>query len=489
MASCAMLFSATMLTNQVKAAPNADWMSSEFGVSWRHIVDPNRPHLLTNFDVPKFVNQVKSIPRVKYVIINLSRGAYGDLYLSPHSVLSNISPTSTPAGNRDLFMELAQAFKAEDIKVMGYIACQGPALLKHGVNSAHDATLVNGTLRSQAMINWRNHVRGVYGNITEATYKKAFGEIVFEEYAKRYGTLVDGWWFDNGSDFYDARQLFDIAKKYNPRSTMASNGDKNFMGYRNGHPIPMIKASPSDNGNLDYLLRPIEATPDGYFTESSGAKTLGHMYMPIQRLWTGGDIVWSEAKALNWKHRCLNAGGAWTWNVNLDDKSSLLNPVAVDLITRVANRLGTYNNNSYPLVQIRKRNAQNFCLNGYSSTPFPGQNVRIRSFIADHPGMTWEEIDRGNGFYSYQRVGTNYSIDGGNGGMQDQNVYLWETDANNYNQHWKKVAVGGGYYKLEKRNKRAFSINGGPGGTNNQNVNLWDTSNPSQNLQWKFEYR
>lgn len=487
LASCAMLFSATTLIDQVEAAETADWMSGEYGVSWRF--NPNNRSSINNWNVNTLVNQVKSMPGVKYVIMNLSAGAYGDIYIAPHSVLSDITPTATPDNDRDLFLEAATAFKAEGIKVIGYIACQGPAMLKHGAAAAHDRQLVNGEWYSQAKVNWADHVRDVYRSNNIATFQKAFGEIIFEEYAARYGTLVDGWWFDNGSAYYDAQQLYDIAKTHNPNSTMASNGHKSFMAYRNGHPKPLNGVggvSPSDDANEDYLLIPIEQTSNGYFTEGTGEKTLGHMYMPIQRLWNSGEIVWDAAQGIDWKGRCLQAGGAWTWNVDVDDNLSRLKLEAVSLIQEIV--AGLPEINAYPLVQIRKRNALSFCLNGGGAAPFPGQNVKLWSYIPDHVAMTWEEIDRGNGYFSYQRVGTNYSIDGGAGGDNQQNVSLQPTDASDYDQQWQKVSTQSGFIKLKKRNAN-FAINGGNTGANGQNVNLWSVGSGSWNLQWEVEYR
>ena len=483
MAGCAILFSAATLSHQVRAAEPADWMSGEFGVGWT--ISFHNPNIV-NWDVSTTVNQVKSIPGVKYVLFNLSQGAFGDRYLAPHSVLSSITPGSTPNSGRDLFKELAEGFKAEGIKVIAYMACQGPAMLKHGAEYAYDKKFINGQWTSQAMNNWADHVRGIYGNTSEFTYKRAYADIIFKEYAKRYRTLVDGWWLDNGSDTHDAQRLYNIAKTYNPNTVVASNGNKTFMAYRNGHPTPMAVASPSNNVNETKLLIPIEGTPDGYFTENDGKKTLGHMYMPIQRTWNTGDLVFTASKGANWKGRCLNAGGAWTWSVGTQDHLSRLKLDAVVLLKEIVARLPKPSTTK--LVQIRKRNALNFCLNGGGTAPYDGQNVRLWGYIADHPAMTWEEIDRGDGYYSYQKKGTNYSLDGGNGGINAQNVYLWSTSANNYNQHWKKVNKGGGYVQLKKRNA-AFAVAGGNGGANAQNVKLFSASSGNWNLQWKIEYR
>jgi hypothetical protein len=140
------------------------------------------------------------------------------------------------------------------------------------------------------------------------------------------------------------------------------------------------------------------------------------------------------------------------------------------------------------IVQIRKRNALDYCLNGGSGGA-DGQNVSLWTYISDHVNLSWEEIDRGDGYYSYQKEGTNYSLDGGNGGANQQTVYLWTTDDSNYNQQWKKVDMGDGYVQLQKRNATGYAINGGSDGANSQDVNLYDSSSASYNLQWLIEYK
>ncbi|WP_108804232.1 ThuA domain-containing protein [Aquimarina sp. Aq107] len=135
------------------------------------------------------------------------------------------------------------------------------------------------------------------------------------------------------------------------------------------------------------------------------------------------------------------------------------------------------------LVHITKRNAPGFAIDGDHGGA-NAQNVYLWSENEANINQQWIEIDRGNGYYSYQKQGTNFCIDGDKDGVNGQNVYLWTCMENNQNQHWQKVAVGDGAFKLIKRNAPGFAINGGNNGGNGQNVNLYDSSNTSENLQW-----
>lgn len=136
-------------------------------------------------------------------------------------------------------------------------------------------------------------------------------------------------------------------------------------------------------------------------------------------------------------------------------------------------------------VQLRKRNAMNYAVDGNVGGA-NGQNVYLWSQNSGNVNQQWVEISRGNNFFSYKKKNTNYCLDGGNGGANGQNVYLWTCNSGNQNQHWKKVNLGGGNYRLEKRNASSYSIDGGNGGGNGQNLYLWSSNNSNQNQHWQF---
>ena len=135
------------------------------------------------------------------------------------------------------------------------------------------------------------------------------------------------------------------------------------------------------------------------------------------------------------------------------------------------------------VVHITKRNATGFAIDGNKNAA-NSQNVYLWAENDNNVNQQWVEIDRGNGYYSYQKMGTNHCIDGGGDGANRQNVYLWQCGDNNQNQHWQKVSVGGGAFKLVKRNASGFALNGGSNGENAQNVSLWNSGSTSQNLHW-----
>ncbi|UXP32637.1 ricin-type beta-trefoil lectin domain protein [Reichenbachiella agarivorans] len=134
--------------------------------------------------------------------------------------------------------------------------------------------------------------------------------------------------------------------------------------------------------------------------------------------------------------------------------------------------------------QLVKRNATNYAIDGGVGAVV-GRSVELYTYV-QHANLTWTEIDRGGGYYSYQKLNTTVCLDGGSGGSNGQDVTLKTCSSSNYAQQWQKIDAGNGHYRLQKRGTN-FSIDGGNGGAINQNVYLWASSSTNQNQQWRFD--
>lgn len=143
--------------------------------------------------------------------------------------------------------------------------------------------------------------------------------------------------------------------------------------------------------------------------------------------------------------------------------------------------------NGEAVVHMRKRNAMNYAIDGNNGGE-NGQDVYLWQSNENNINQQWVEIDRGEGFYSYQKNNTEFCLDGRTGGANGQNVHLWTCNGANQNQHWKKVNLNNGHYRLEKRNAPGFSIDGNNGGNNQQSLYLWSSSDTNQNQQWYFSH-
>lgn len=312
--------------------PSAQWMSGKWGIGWRIKGGSNEDS--QKMDVNHLVEQVKTIPGLSYVLFNLSNGANGSIYTAPHAVLSSVNPGV--CSKRDLFGEMATAFQAAGYKVLVYLATQGPAQLKHGPRHDTDAKRIE---------NWKAWVRKHYGSDDLPSLKQAYAEVIVREFAQRYGTKIDGWWFDHSS-FGNIELIHKEVTKGNPKAIVAfcrglgtiANESPGYEDYTAGHPIPVRRGPASSKANLK-MVTAIEATENG-FCMNDGEPSLAHMFMPMKNRWNlGKDIVWQEEQAVDWMQRVLQAGGAWTWNVPFHESTSELNPPCVEFAIRVASQL------------------------------------------------------------------------------------------------------------------------------------------------------
>ncbi len=140
-------------------------------------------------------------------------------------------------------------------------------------------------------------------------------------------------------------------------------------------------------------------------------------------------------------------------------------------------------NGGNPLVTLRKGNSTGFAIDGGNGGG-NGQNVYLWSYNQNNVNQQWIEINRGGGFYSYQKRNTNFCIDGSSGGGNGKNVKLWACNAGNQNQQFRKINVGNNRIRLQKRNASGFSIDGRGGGSNGQNVHMWASNNNNGNQGW-----
>jgi len=311
--------------------PAAQWMSAKWGIGWRFSGKHTK-----DVDVKRLVEQVKTIPGVSYVLFSLSNGDDGSRYTAPHSVLSTLTPGT--CSERDLVGELAPAFQAAGYRVLIYMAAEGPALLRHGPSHETEARRVDA---------WKAWVKEKYGSDDGPALKKAYAEVVVREFAQRYGSTIDGWWFDHASCGNMALIHKEITEA-NPKAIAAflgggtlgvlANNNPDYEDYTVGHPKPLRRQPASSEVNLG-MVTSIENSKDGFLIKD-GKPSLGHMFMALKNKWNSGDdIVWPEERAVDWMQRVLQAGGAWTWNVPYNKNISELDRTSVEFMKRVGAKL------------------------------------------------------------------------------------------------------------------------------------------------------
>ena len=159
-------------------------------------------------------------------------------------------------------------------------------------------------------------------------------------------------------------------------------------------------------------------------------------------------------------------------------------------INNVASRVADHRDRAL-FVSMRKKNAFSYALDG-NAGGVNRQEPHLWRYNASQLNPHFEQISRGNDYFSFRKRNTNHCLDGGNGGENGQVIILWECGDNNQNQQWKKIKVGPKVdglwtYRLEKRNASGYSIDGGNGGAKGQGLILYRSDDSNKNQQWTFK--
>ncbi|MEP4889934.1 MAG: LamG domain-containing protein [Aliiglaciecola sp.] len=353
------------------SGPKASWMQGNWGISFRISGgDISQPESHVNeYQVRPAVEQIAAIPGLTWLQVNLTNGAFGDRFIVPVPEVEAINPNAAPNSvdnlhdsslpGDDLFEQLALGLKAKGIKVIAYIATQGPGMLKHGAEKSmdYDDSIVDKTdgsackstrpvaadpdtqvYCSASMNRWRDYVLVNYPSTSlHHSFQLALVNIV-ETLSLRYGDLIDGWWFDHAT-YGDYRLLPDAARAGNSDAVVALGlAEDVYLGnnpevpedFTGGHPTPLTRTVSSSDINLP-MLTAIEATANGVFPaiEEDDVDAVGQMFMPLQQSWNGGTVVFSEAKGSDWLNRALNANGAYTWALSHEGSISGGEPLLI----------------------------------------------------------------------------------------------------------------------------------------------------------------
>ena len=206
------------------------------------------------------------------------------------------------------------------------------------------------------------------------------------------------------------------------------------------------------------------SSPDMHTASKSGAYTY-YSITPSVRVNGAYYLTLPDGPAAYQRLRILNTGGIdFSTTANVGSQPSLRIVEATP---------------SEGIVNIVKRTAS---FGMHSNDGSNGGNLNVHSNLT-HNNLKFKEIDRGGGYYSYERFNSAHSIASANGGENGQNVIVWSTNDDSYNQQWQKVDAGDGSFTLRKRNALSFGIHAGGRIQNLSNVNL-HSNLEHQNLHW-----
>lgn len=284
------------------------WMEGQWGFRF-NMPGMKQADALAEFDVQKMMKQIKVLDTATWVQINITQGANGSYYTSPHAELAkHVSPDIVP--KRDLFGEMLDALNKQGFKVIVYFATEGPTMGKHPEKA------LPGVIDT-----WKQ-----YAKSRKMTPEEAVAEIIVKEYSLRYGTKISGWWFDHAK-YGDIKALEKAVRAGNPNAALTFNvgGSPKLLtcpesDFTAGHPTPMKRQSPASKKN-EVAIKLIEK--NNYINGS-----LGHFFPPMQATWNSGKPAFETEQAIDWTLRIVESKGAITWAVALADTKKKRAPLA-----------------------------------------------------------------------------------------------------------------------------------------------------------------
>jgi hypothetical protein len=322
------------LSVHARAADNADWMRGNWGV--RVVVPAGNNKLVRNFDAAALVQQLGTLRTPQWVMVNATQGGYGGKLTTPNEALRGLDASLVP--ERDLLGEIIALLHQRGFRVVTYFAAEGPRGLE--LDDAQGAMAAQQSRTRDQMQSvrsrWDREIDARKISNTEAVAMQ-----ILEPLAERFGPEIDGWWFDHGK-WGDAKRYAAVVRQANPRAVIAWNeahemlradasGDSQqaqvwglarsneFEDYTAGHVTPPARMAPWDDAN-EQLIMQVERQGKHGTAEIQGL--VPHVLIPLQRGWLQGKADFPSEKVFDWTERLLEAGGAITWSVLLEDPES-----------------------------------------------------------------------------------------------------------------------------------------------------------------------
>lgn len=286
---------------------NADWMRGRLGAFAHYLLTPNDLALADAFDVDGLIAQLE---RMNVAWFGFTLGQFGGAFCSPNDTYERLQGKSlrSVTTKRDLPKEIATALKAKGIRFMLYLPCQP---------SPRDP--IDGFVGPPDLGNNRRFTRAGVERWAR----------VIEEWSRRYGDLVDAWWFDGGyqccgfSDEFAAIYA-KAAKSGNPHVRVTFNpgvsvtpwcASEDYLAGENDTPMQIVCRGPTMGGKQWHTLT-----------------HLGREFMKP-------DIRWPDIDWVDWLGKTLQAGGAVTIDLFMSRANGRLQPEQVEQFVRVRSAL------------------------------------------------------------------------------------------------------------------------------------------------------
>lgn len=269
---------------------NTDWFhEARVGAFMHFLPDEKTFDLVDKFDVVALADQLEDAG-VK--VFELTLGQNSGYYNAPNKVYDRItkSKPGEKTSLRDLPMELGLELQKRGISLMLYLPCQTPNRDMHAVESFG--------------FNWSDPRSDKY--YTEEGVKNWSKVIAW--WAKHYGKLVKGWWFDGAYPFIGfnwaiGRIYAQQVKAYNRHAIVSFNpGVKSYLTRH-------CRACDYTAGEVNDIL---DIKIDGRWIEGAQA----HVLTYLGSMWgVYGDTRYTDAAIAFWTREFTGAGGVVMYDV------------------------------------------------------------------------------------------------------------------------------------------------------------------------------
>lgn len=291
--------------------PATKWMAGGCGAFAHYLLGKSTFARNNEFDVAAFVTQIADMKPDWFC---LTLGQNSGYMCSPNATYERICgyEPGSRCSKRDIPAELIAALKPLGVKVMLYLPCQPPNADRHAAEAFGFAPGAEGA---------RSHDRAI-----NAVAARRWGEVI-EEWSRRYGKDVVGWWFDGG--YRHIRFNDEIAAIY-AAAVKRGNPDA-VVAFNEGVKSPMRRWTLAGDYLAGEVNEPFRETCGGRWSDDRQWQLLTF----AGSSWGRRDCRFTDAQWIDWMRPILKNGGAVTIDLAIDCPTGRLDPAQVAQLKRV----------------------------------------------------------------------------------------------------------------------------------------------------------
>lgn len=271
---------ASQATGQINHNPATDWMAKAKLGAFMHFLPGTQNFAnIDAFDVDALINQLVDA-NADYFGFTL--GQNSGYYNAPNPVFDELTgyKPGEHCSKRDLPMEIAKACKKHGIKFILYLPCQPANRDAHAEEAIGFPATPPNSDRHFTMPGAQNWAK------------------VIEYWAKHYGDLVDGWWFDGGYEWIGFRdkhaQLYSQAvKSGNPNAVATFNPG-----------VRLVRATQFEDYTAGEINDPFTVRVEGRWTDGSQ----NHILTFMGSMWGRPDCRFKDEQWIPWLKATTAAG-------------------------------------------------------------------------------------------------------------------------------------------------------------------------------------